>query len=62
MPNSLEIFVISCGSSLDFDIKNKAGHTPLEVAANSAFSSCLTLLKKHSNKDGDTGSNDNVQV
>lgn len=48
MPNALEIYLMSCGQSLDFDAKNKAGLTPLQVAANSAFSSCLTLLKKYS--------------
>ena len=62
MPNTLEIYIISCGSSLNFNCKNKAGHSPLEMAANSAFSSCLTLLKKHSNKADDAGSLDNVEV
>ena len=62
MPNSLEIYIISCGPTLDFSAKNKAGHTPLETAANSAFSSCLGLLKKHSNKAEDSGSSDNAQV
>lgn len=50
MANSLEIYLISCGDSIDFAVKNKSGHTPLEIAANSAFSPCLTLLKKHSSK------------